>query len=349
MLVVVSGIIEKMRCFILLIAMLFSLASAGIAAKPEFRGAWVSGWHDGFLTPEQADETTRLAKQANLNALFIQVRKVGDAYYRSSFEPRATNFSGSPEYDPLAYIIEKAHAEGIEVHVWINVFRVWANGQPSDPQHVALRFPDWISRRYNGETTASDGLFLDPGIPEVCDYTLNIVMDIVKAYNIDGVHLDYIRYAGRDYGYAPTAVARFNEENNRCGEPSPEDPEWCQWRREQVTSLVRRIYKAVKKEKPNVKVSAAVVCWGSGAGKFEKSAPYVKVHQDWLSWLKLGYVDAVIPMNYKNETSVLEAKWYREWLDMFRQWKVDRHIYSGLMFLADNNNVVRQIEACRKY
>ncbi|HOK55146.1 MAG TPA: family 10 glycosylhydrolase, partial [Armatimonadota bacterium] len=84
----------------------------------EFRGAWVTAWSNGFLTPEEADETIRLAKEANLNALFIQVRKVGDAYYKSSFEPRAKNIENLPDYDPLAYVIEKAHAEGLEVHAW---------------------------------------------------------------------------------------------------------------------------------------------------------------------------------------------------------------------------------------
>jgi len=351
MLDVVSGIIVSMRSQILIIVVLILSALTNTieaSAKPELRGCWVSGWGDGFLTPEQADETIRLAKLANLNTIFVQVRKVGDAYYRSSFEPRATNISAPDDYDPLAYIIEKAHAEGIKVHAWVNMFRVWTGSTPpSNQQHVALRFPGWISKRYDGNINASDGLFLDPGVPEVCDYTLNIVVDIVRNYNVDGVHLDYVRYAGRDYGYASAAVARFNEETNRCGIPAPNDPEWCKWRRDQVTSLVKRIYKAIKQEKPDIIVSAAVVCWGSSSDNFENTSPYLKVHQDWLSWLKMGYVDAVVPMNYKNESVVREAKWYRDWLDAFRRWRVERHIYNGLLFLADSDKVVRQIEACR--
>jgi len=341
-----------MRCRIFITAaiLFFSFLSSSSApsAKPELRGCWVSGWGDGFLTPEQADETIRLAKLANLNTIFVQVRKVGDAYYRSSFEPRATNISAASDYDPLAYMIEKAHAEGIKVHAWINVFRVWTGSTPPpDQRHILVRFPGWISRRFNGTTSTSDGFFLDPGVPEVCDYSLNIVMDIVRKYDVDGIHLDYIRYAGRDYGYASAAIARFNEEMNRSGMPNPNDPEWCRWRRDQVTSLVRRVYKAVKKEKPNLTVTAAVICWGSSSNNFENTAPYMKVHQDWLSWIKNGYVDAVIPMNYKNESVAREAKWYRDWLDSFKLWKIESRVYNGLIFITDTGRVIRQIEACR--
>ncbi len=114
-----------MRKTIYLLVILILVQAIGCCTSfaREIRGAYVTAWTKGFLTREEADATLSAAKKANLNALFIQVRKVADSYYESSIEPTGTNLS--KDFDPLAYIIPKAHAQGIEVHAWVNVYRVW--------------------------------------------------------------------------------------------------------------------------------------------------------------------------------------------------------------------------------
>ena len=337
--------IKQLIYILLIILPTFSLA----APKDEFRGAWVTAWSNGYLSPEEADETVRLAKEANLNALFIQVRKVGDAYYNSSYEPRASNITGPAEYDPLAYIIEKAHSEGIQVHAWMNTFRIWTTRElPTDPNHIVNRYPGWLTRTADGNTKAGEGLYLDPGVQEVQDYTFNVFMDVVKNYDIDGIHFDYVRYPNSDFGYAPAAVERFNREIGRTGTPSNEDPKWKQWRRDQVTAHVRRVYKAVNDTKPGVLVSAATIPWGDCSADFCDTTPFVKVYQDWRAWMEEGILDVNIPMNYKNESNAKNAQQYRNWLDGFKRWRYDRQVYTGLDFNQSSGNVLRQIEAARK-
>lgn len=309
----------------------------------------MTAWTSGFLTPGEADETVRLAKEANLNALFIQVRKVGDAYYNSCYEPRASNITGASDYDPLAYIIEKAHAAGIEVHAWINTFRVWkSDGVPTDPNHIVLLHPDWLTRTACGDRRADEGLYLDPGVPEVQDYTFNVFMDVVKNYDVDGIHFDYVRYPGPAFGYAPEAVVQFNQETSRAGTPANDDSLWQQWRRDQVTSLVRRIYKEAILIKPNIKITAATVPWGDCADNFCKTAPYNRVYQDWRRWMEEGILDANIPMNYKDEGNAKNAREYRNWLSGFKRWRYDRHLYCGLDFNQSPDMVIQQLKAAEK-
>ncbi|MBI2844340.1 MAG: family 10 glycosylhydrolase [Armatimonadetes bacterium] len=334
----------------ILVFLLFaiSFAIAGAEPKREFRGAWVTAWSSGILSPEEADETVRLAKEANMNALFIQVRKVGDAYYKSNYEPRASNITGPTEYDPLGYVIEKAHAQGLEVHAWLNTFRVWTRDDlPEDPNHIVNQHPDWLTRTAFGETRAGEGLYLDPGVPEVQDYTFNVFMDVVNNYNIDGIHFDFVRYPGPEFGYAPTAVDRFNLAFGRTDIPSNSDPAWQQWRREQVTALVRRVYRAVIKSNPRIKITAATIPWGDCTANFCDTSPFLRTYQDWCAWMKEGILDANIPMNYKDESNSRNAREYRNWLDGFKRWQYGRHVYSGLDFNARPDYVVRQLEAAR--
>ena len=325
-------------------------ANEQVAAAPEqeFRAVWVTAWSEGFLSPEQADETIRLAAEANLNALVVQVRKVGDAYYSSAYEPRGDNISGGPSYDPLAYTIEKAHAAGTEVHAWINVCRVWrGDATAEDPCHVTRRHPEWLTRTRTGKTSSPDGQFLDPGVPEVKEYIGQIVTDLLSKYDVDGIHLDYIRYPGQDFGYNPTSLERFNQYHQRIGRPRNDDPQWCQWRRDQVTETVRRVYHVIRATKPGAKLTVAGIPWGDCPFSFEQSTPYRRVYQDWAAWLKEGIIDAAIPMNYRDQKNPEQAREYSNWLDGMTRWRAGRHVYAGLMLSGDDESAVQQIKQIR--
>ncbi|MDO8684639.1 MAG: family 10 glycosylhydrolase [Armatimonadota bacterium] len=344
--------INTSRAFASVLVCLFILimaVGASCAARPEFRGAWVTGWSSGYLTPAEADKTIAAAKAANINALFIQVRKVGDAYYQSDYEPLATNIAGPPDYDPLAYIIERAHSEGLEVHAWVNLLRVQSSNSTSfDPAHVCNAHPEWLMCDVSGSTKSADGVFLDPGVPEVRDYTTQVVMDIARRYDVDGIHLDYIRYPGREWGYNSESVSRFNSRFGRVGDPDPADPKWSDWRREQVTGLVRNIYKRINAVKPNVKVSAATVSWGECSSSFEDTLAYTKVFQDWAGWMREGIIDASILMNYRDERKSSLAGQYRRWLQGMQRWQYGRHVYAGQMVYSEYiTGAVAQLEASR--
>lgn len=320
--------------------------SVGTAlARSEFRGAWVTAWNRGFLTPAEADATVEAAKAANINALFIQVRKIGDAYYDSTYEPRATNISDG--YDPLKYIIDRAHEEGIEVHAWINVLRVRLRTPIADSRHVCNSHPEWITRDVSGRTKSEDGVYLDPGSPGVQYYTTKVALDIVTRYDVDGIHLDYIRYPGTNWGYNDESVARFNKRYGRAGVPVAGDSEWCDWRREQVTNLVRRIYSEANSVKPRVKVTAATIAWGECYPRFEHTAAYRQAFQDWAGWMRDGLLDAVVPMNYHKEQTADSVAKYRGWLDGMRRWQYGRHAYAGQMVGDNLRTAVARLSASR--
>jgi len=307
---------------------------------PELRAVWVDAFHDGFKTPEQVDELVAWARAANLNALFVQVRKRGDAYYLKSFEPRADDPDFAPGFDALQYLIDRAHAgpQRLQVHAWLATLPIWGERDtpPAAPNHPfnlrgtsAGAHDTWLMYRDDGVAWAGSGssgiYYLDPGNPEVQSYTTLVYTNLLRNYDVDGIHLDQIRYYEGDalrWGYNPASVAAFNARFglDPASQPAATDPQWIAWRRDQVTALVRRIYIEAKAIKPNVAVTAAVVTWGPGpqtADDWESQAPFASVLQDWRRWLDEGIVDYLVPMDYYREAGEQSA-----WFDTWTQWQV---------------------------
>jgi uncharacterized lipoprotein YddW (UPF0748 family) len=315
--------------------------------KPEIRALWVDAFRDGFKTPAQVDKLIQDSINANINTLFVQVRRRGDAYYNKSIEPRTEDPDLAPGFDALQYLIEKAHANQIEVHAWLNTLVAWNRPlPPKDPNHVwnlhgsrATDKETWVSyyRVYDAARKRwSDKLYssyyLDPGNPAVVDYTTAVYLNVVKNYDVDGIHLDYSRYADKEWGYNPTSVARYNAQYGTTGLPAPDDLNWGQWRREQTANLMRKIYVNAIAIKPNLKVSSAVITWGEGPvqeGDWEKSRAYIQVYQDWRGWLQEGIVDIAIPMNYYSELNADQQNWYNHWIEWEKDHQYGRQIVIG--------------------
>ena len=280
------------------------------------------------------------AREANLNALFVQVRRRGDAYYLKSFEPRADDPDFAPGFDALQYLIDRAHAgpQRLQIHAWLATLPIWGERDtpPAAPNHPfnlrgtsAGANDTWLMYRDDGAAWAGTGTsgiyYLDPGNPEVQSYTTLVYTNLLRNYDVDGIHLDQIRYYEGDalrWGYNPASVARFNARFglDPSSQPAATDPQWIAWRREQVTALVRRIYVEAKAIKPNVAVTAAVVAWGRGpqtADDWERQAPFASVLQDWRGWLDEGIVDYLLPMDYYREAGEQSA-----WFDTWTQWQV---------------------------
>lgn len=334
---------------------------AGNGPAPEFRGLWVDAYREGFKTQAQVDRLLADARRANINALLVQVRRRGDAFYARSVEPWTEDADLTPGFDPLAYLIERAHNQQprLEVHAWVTSTIIWGsqNRAPADPSHVfnqhGLNAPgreDWLSRREDGATWER-GYFLDPGHPDAARYTTDVFLNLVREYDLDGLHLDYIRYPervdGMSWGYNETNVARFNARYGREGKPAGNDPLWNQWRRDQVTALVRAIYLGVLATKPQVKVSAAVIPWSDGPrtdADWQRTAAYTSVFQDWRAWLEEGILDQAMPMNYFRDSAGSQAAWFDRWVAWQRDHAYSRQVIPGVaLYLNDPAESVSQI------
>lgn len=326
----------KLRLVISTAVLLLSVGMSQ-AAKPEFRAIQVHTWIPGMLSQKEIDETVQWAKDANMNVLIMQARRVGDAYYDSAYEPRASNIDPDPSFDPLGYSIKKGHENGLEVHAWFNVYRSWSTiKKPADPDHIVNQHPEWINKDFTGSSANGDGLFLDPGAPGVREYMVKLTGDIVSKYDVDGFMLDFVRYPGKTWGYSDSALAAFNATYRHTGRPSPNDVLWSRWRREQVTETVRAMYAEVNRLKPWVKFSAATIPWGPCQSDFIKTDAYAEVFQDWQRWMREGILDINMPMNYKNPADSRQQGWYTDWLVGMKKWSYGRPAYSTIMVFRND-------------
>jgi len=325
------------------------MMSTATTTDSEFRGFWVDGFNEGFHTPEQVDALLRRVRQANMNAIIVQMRKRGDAHYLSPLEPFAT--SQQAGFDALAYLIEKAHNDTppIEVHVWLNCHPVWPGSSwPPDPKHILNRYPEIQTENINGERITPVGYGMDWGHPLSNEWFARVALDIVRRYDVDGIHFDYIRYTGEEWGYNPVSVARFNRIHNRTGKPEPRDPLWKQWRRNQVSAIVRKVYTQVMAIKPQVKVSGALITWGDGpkdTADWVNRSAYNNVFQDWRGWLEEGILDMAIPMVYYNQANPRHSEFYQNWIRFLKDHQYGRHGVVGVgNYLNTYENTLRQID-----
>lgn len=290
-------------------------AAPSLTAPSEVRGVWVVRTDLG--TPQAVSRVVQHARANGLNTLFAQCRGRGDAYYESSLEPRAQGLEARPGFDPLAQVVREGHAAGLRVHAWMNSCYVWSERQaPHSPQHLVNAHPDWlaVSRAGRPCRVGDPEVFICPGSPGARAHLVQVCRDIVHRYDVDGLQLDYIRYANGNLCYCSGCLARFEEymagkttprklaaakAKGRLGLVQSFPWSWGQFRRNQVTSLVREIRDAVKAERPSVQLSAAVIPWGPFPGDFRRSEAYNTVAQDWFEWMRSGVVDAVCPMTYQ--------------------------------------------------
>jgi len=301
----------------------------------EFRATWLITW-DAFKSNYSAEENKALARKildnhvtANLNAVLWQCRQSGTAYYQSSYEPWGYYLGyQNPGYDPLAYAVEEAHKRGLEIHAWFNVFHCSSlhAGAP------AAVHPEWVCTDENGifmtvNDKGSSIRCLSPGLDAVRVYLINVAMEIVRKYNVDGIHFDFVRW--NEYTYHPSKnqttmllekeaienfpiegmitdqqIAELNQNQSQRYIYDVEHPysagvpagfsSWDDWRRWCVTEFVRVFNDSAKAVKPWVRVSVAALGnynWGGWQG-------YETVYQDAALWFNEGYVDQLTPMHY---------------------------------------------------
>jgi uncharacterized lipoprotein YddW (UPF0748 family) len=340
-------------------------------AQSELRAFWVDAFGEGIFNEAEITKLVAATKAANLNALVVQIGRRGDCFCNKASMPRTqANISLRP-YDPLDSLIAKAHAAGIQVHAWIITTAIWNSATPPlDPTHVFnLHGPsktgvdDWIMRRYDGANRAGADYLLDPGHPDAADYMVRMYTSVAANYDIDGLNFDRVRYPDQNlttsfpgvsqWGYNPVAVARFQELTGRVDVPTPDDAEWMQWRRDQITGVVRKVYAETYAIKPHLAISADTITYSYGPatqGGWQNTRTYREVLQDWRGWMEEGILDLNIPMNYKREHFTTEPnnqrRMYEEWNEFARDHQYARQVAIGsaiyLNFVASSVTQVRK-------
>lgn len=295
--------IQKLRYTILFLLLIpFLTAFAQTAPKYEIRAAWLTtlggmDWPSAKAVSasgikKQQEELCHILdelQQANFNTVLFQTRLRGDVIYPSQFEPFAESLTGTegknPGYDPLRFAIEECHKRGMELHAWIVAIPIGNTRQVRTFGKNALtRKHPSLCKQFNGSW------YLDPGNPETDDYLANIVREIVSGYDVDGIHLDYIRY--------PEQGERFPDQSTYHKYGKKQDLK--QWRRNNITRIVRRIYTETKSLKPWVKVSSSPIGKYRDTGRYSSQGwnAYDEVYQDAQQWLREGIHDALFPMMY---------------------------------------------------
>jgi uncharacterized lipoprotein YddW (UPF0748 family) len=288
------------------------------------RGAWVHLFDDALKTRAGIVEVVDELADAGATTIVAQVARRWDAYYESKVLPRTPDPRLEDGLDVLATLLDTAHARGLEVHAWITVAPTWHHVYEDLPRpdgwlppahgHRAPEEHRWVTRTVDGEWSE----YLDPALPEVQRMTAAVAAEIVRDYPVDGLHLDYVRYASERHGYHPRALERYHEETGATGTPEPADPAWSDWRRARTRELLEHVAGAVADADPRVALSAAVIAWGEGPGGpatpgFEATRSYREALQDWPGWARDGLVDVLMPMVYFREDDEQQARWFAQW------------------------------------
>jgi uncharacterized lipoprotein YddW (UPF0748 family) len=323
-------------------------ATPANANAAEWRAFWVDAWGNGFLSQSQVDTLLGVPgtsvggqiRDAKCNAVFVQVRRRYDVCYPSGMgEPYMSGLSPA-NFNALQAMIDAAHdttggKKRIEVHCWLVTFAT-AGGQVYS-QHIGTptgsltNFDNYWPTRDDTGAETSDKAF-DPGHPLMEQYIVNVCMDLVNNFDIDGIHYDYIRFTANNQGYNPTSIARYNARYGLTGQPAASNEQFKQWRRDQVSAVVRQVYARIQKNKPWVKQSGSFVTWNpsptsSTRAAFQATRPYYDVYSDWDSWMQEGIVDMAVPMTYYNWASLPND--YTRWMNFEKDRKFNRHMIIG--------------------
>ncbi|MBQ0020687.1 MAG: family 10 glycosylhydrolase [Bacteroidales bacterium] len=228
-------------------------------------------------------------KSINMNTILLQTRVRSTTIYPSEIEPWDACLTGrygqDPGYDPLQFAVDECHKRGMELHAWIVTFPVYKMDQAKQMGSTGLhvKHPELVKK--HGEQ-----YYLDPGIPGTEDYLVKVCSEIVSKYDVDGIHFDYVRYPEKAATFADAdTYAKYGKGQNKA-----------QWRRDNVTRVVRAIYKRVHELKPWIRVSSSPVGKYRDVSRFSSKGwnCYDAVHQDAQGWLREGIHDALYPMMY---------------------------------------------------
>lgn len=332
--------IPSMRYVLLCLFLVTCFAGRAQAPKREFRAAWIAtigniDWplKQGLPAEEQRQSFIRRLdqmKRLGLNAAIVQIRPAADAFYPSTIEPWSRYLTGKqgvppqPMYDPLEFMVEEAHKRNMEFHAWFNPFRALVDSKknPNPPGHVTRLHPDWIIS-YGGKS------YINPGIPEAREYVTDVIVDVVKRYDIDAVHLDDYFYPYRIAGVAFNDAASFAKYNP--GNIADRDD----WRRNNVNVFIQNLNARIKVQKRHMKLGISPFgVWRNAskdtAGSVTRGGQtnYDDLYADVRLWMQKGWIDYLLPQLYWEHGHRLVA--YETLMPWWRDHAYGRQVYFGL-------------------
>ena len=290
----------------MLLLLLFSAVKAQYPSAPkyEYRAVWLTAienldWPKSFAsTPQDVENQQQeliaildTLQSMKVNTVLLQTRVRGDLIYPSHIEPFSHVFTGvegrSPGYDPLSFAIEECHKRGMQLHAWLVTMPLGKD------EHIAMVGKKSLPHRKRSLCSHYDGAwYMEPGNPATSDHIVSIVKEIVEKYDVDGIHLDYVRYPDKNKGYPDIALYRKYGKGLTL----------ASWRRSNITRIVKNVYACVKELKPWVRVSCATL------GKYDHLTRYSSLgwdaynvgFQEAQQWMRDGIVDMLLPMLYFN-------------------------------------------------
>ncbi len=336
------------------------VVTLAMSHRREFRAAWVATvWNGdwpskpGLSVQQQQAELLAILDQmqaTNLNALILQVRPEGDALYASSLEPWSNWLTGiqgkapEPFYDPLEFAIAQAHQRNIELHAWFNPYRARTSERTVNVRpHLTVTNPDVV---YGWDKQ----LWMDPGATVVQDRTYNVILDVVRRYDVDGIHLD-------DYFYPyPIAGQTFPDDKTYQGyQAGGGTLALADWRRDNVNRLIQRLATGIRAAKPHVKfgISPFGIYRPGQPPQIQGLDAYNQLYADSLKWLQEGWVDYLSPQLYWRSDAIAQS-----YPVLLRWWTENnpkqRHLYPGNNLGALSSNqwdlaeILHQIELTRQ-
>lgn len=318
----------------ILLLLIIILISANVFSA-DIHGVYVSTWNPGAFSKAEIDKTLNDAKKAHVTDLFIQVRRMDEAYYYSSFVRPADNLK--EKFDMLNYVIRQAKNRNIKVHAWFVICRIAMGDYKKKLSEKQL---SWLDKDIKGNYDNENNVFIDPSNYEARKYIASVIEEVVNKYKVEGVHLDYIRYPNANFGYSENSKLNYTLES---GDIYPNGLRFDNFRREQITKLIREIRQKTGK---NIILSASVTAWGKAAD-YKNTSPYKTTFQDYEKWLDLNLVDYVMPMVYKREHIKEQADDYIKWLNVYSKYK-NRIVPAIGGYLNTSDGIKKQIEKTEK-
>jgi uncharacterized lipoprotein YddW (UPF0748 family) len=300
------------------------LRAAPLPLPRPVRAAWVARFH--YRTPANIREIMKNCAAAGFNTVLWQVRGEGTVAYPSSIEPWAREYGHrDPGFDPLAVAVQEAHKHRLRIEAWFNVMPGWKGAvAPVIAGQLYLAHPDWFMYDAAGhrQPLNKDYVILNPCLPEVRRHIVSLADEIAARYDVDGIHLDYVRFAWdgtakakQNYPRDARTLALYRRETARGPDDDPRA--WDHWRANQVTRIVHEIRLALNRRRPGATLTAAV--WRN------PRIGYRDYLQNSVAWLRAGLVDALMPMAYTDKLDQFDAD-----INTYRQLVGTRRIVPGV-------------------
>jgi len=357
-----------------------AFACGSLLAQPsasEIRALWIQ--RGSLATPAGILAAVDMAKAGKFNTLIVQVRGRGDAYYDSRYEPRPPLLATQPStFDPLALMLERAHRAGLKVHAWVNVNLISEAEPTSNRKHIVYLHPEWLmvprqladylshlsprdpqylrtlSEYARAHSDRVEGIFLSPIHKGAVEHATKVIGDIVSRYDVDGIHLDYIRYPSDEFDYSAEALEEFRAEiASRVSGTERRDyaararerplfytemfPQgWQDFRRARLTALLTKIRATVKSRRSRAMLTAAVFPDANDAAN--------RRFQDWGGWLEAGLLDAICPMAYTTDPAL-----FRTQIANVEHLAGTRSVWAGIgAFQLSSSATIENIRAARQ-